>query len=72
MPCVLQNMDGEMKQRMYKCNICNWEGTDPKETEVIEIGNEGVYKVCPKCFFDKNIPTMALVFNLDIYSYNDN
>lgn len=59
------------KKRIYKCNICGWEGNNPREVEYIEFGwlDAGTYVVCPECYTNKTISTEALIMNLEIYSY---
>ncbi len=57
------------KKRTYKCLICGWEGTTPQEINSMEPGNEGIYKVCPECYWSGEVHTNALIMNLEIYSY---
>jgi len=66
---VLLCMD--MKKKTYECLICGWKGNNPLEVEVMTVGEEGTYKVCPECYWSGEVVTEALIVNLEIYTFDE-
>lgn len=56
-----------MKKRVYECLLCKWIGDTPQNVSTYD----GTFKVCPVCSLNKDIPTEALILNLEVYTFDE-
>lgn len=56
------------KKRNFRCLLCGWEGTDPRDIETVD---DGWLKVCPVCSQNPDIPTDTLIHYLQIELFDD-